>query len=202
MYGTKQTGKIWGSLLEKCLHSWKSQTSSFDARLYFFRQNEAFIIVAIVVDDISFASNSHSLMTWFKEKLSAQFDIRLFGSLSYFIGWEVSRKPKCIRATQTRYAKSLLAANDLDQANSVWTPLPLNADVMPAYENEDLLSPAQHSQYRSSIGGLNYLAVCTRPDIYYFRYRCWQGICMRPHRDKWPYSSGSFDILLGHLTSV
>ena len=101
MYRTKQAGKIWGLLLETCLHSWQFQTSSYDARLYFFQRGKAFIIVAIVVYDISFASSSHSLLTWFKEKLSAQFDVKLFGSLSSFIGWEISREPQHIRATQT-----------------------------------------------------------------------------------------------------
>ena len=31
IHGTKQAGKIWGSLLETSLHSWQFQTSSYDA---------------------------------------------------------------------------------------------------------------------------------------------------------------------------
>jgi len=45
--------------------------------------------MAIVVDDIAFASNSRELLEDFKVKLAAQFDIKLFGKLSSFIGWKV-----------------------------------------------------------------------------------------------------------------
>jgi len=47
----------------------------------------------------------------------------------------------------------------------VRTPLPLNADLLPAHPHERLLPPAEHSDYRSTIGGLLYLAVSTRPDL-------------------------------------
>lgn len=102
MYGTKKAGKVWGSLLGNCLHSWNFKTSRYDPRLYLFRKGEAFILVAIVVDDFSFASNSTRLMSWFKRQLSAKFDIKLFGCLKTFIGWEISHTKTNIRATQSR----------------------------------------------------------------------------------------------------
>ena len=51
-YGTKQTGKIRGSLLGTCLKSWKLSTSRYDDRLYFLRKGKQFVFVAIVFDDI------------------------------------------------------------------------------------------------------------------------------------------------------
>ena len=44
--------------------------------------------MAIVVDEISFASNSHPLMTWFKENLSAQFYIKLSALLPPLSDWK------------------------------------------------------------------------------------------------------------------
>lgn len=54
--------------------------------LYFVQDGEAFIIIAIVVDDLVFASNSQPFLNLIKSKLSATFDIKLFGKLKTFIG--------------------------------------------------------------------------------------------------------------------
>ena len=165
MYGTKLDGKIWVSLLGTCLNSWKFTTSRYDARLYFFREGNEFVIVAIVVDAIAFASDSMHLMAWFKERLSAQFQVKLFGTLSSFTGWQISKEPDHIKDHQMRHAESFLLTHGLDHSNSVSTPLPLNADLLPANADEHLMSQKGHSKYRPIIGGLNYLAVCTRPDL-------------------------------------
>ena len=164
IYGTKQAGKIWGSLLETSLTSWKFNTSRYDATIYFFRKGDEFVIVAIVVDSIVFASNSTHLMAWFKERLAAQFNVTLFDTISSFIGSHIYKEPDQIKVHQTVYAESLLLTHGRDQANSVWTPLPSNADLLPAQKYEHLLSRKEHYQYRTIIRDLNYLAECTRPD--------------------------------------
>ena len=50
-------------------------------------------------------------------------------------------------------------------ANSSATPLPKNASFSFADSNDQLLSEKDHTTYRSIIGGLLYLATCTRPDL-------------------------------------
>ena len=165
IYGTRQAGEIWGSLLDSSLKSWGFLPSQFDNRIYFFRKGEDFITIAVVVDDLAFASNSPVLMNQVKKNLTACFDVKLFGQLTSFIGWNIIQEKDCIRVNQQGYVESLLKDNGLLEANAVRTPLPLKADVLPAREDEATLDNQRHKQYRSIIGSLLYLAVCTRPDI-------------------------------------
>lgn len=85
--------KFWSSGLRQ----WESKFSvSWYARFFmvpcwfracFLQMHDNFIILAVVVDDIKFASNSWDMLTHLKEQLSARFDIKLFGKLTSFIGW-------------------------------------------------------------------------------------------------------------------
>jgi len=165
LYGAKQAGELWGSLLNSTLMEWQFKPSNVDARLYFFRRGPSFVIMAIVVDDIAFASNSRELLEDFKVKLAAQFDIKLFGKLSSFIGWKVEQGPSGIKISQGAYARNLLDRHGMSHANVVHTPLPEDADFLPAYDGEPTLDHEGHSEYRSIIGGLIYLTSSTRPDL-------------------------------------
>jgi len=62
IYGVKQAGKLWGSFLSNKLTQWKFLSSKIELRLYFLRHGSSFIIVAVVVYDIAFVSNSRPLL--------------------------------------------------------------------------------------------------------------------------------------------
>jgi len=122
-------------------------------------------MLAIVVDDIAFSSNSPRLMNKFKAALSATFSVKLFGQLKSFVGWSINISHEFIKVDQRSYAKALLEEHEMASANGVHTLLPNNADLTPKREDENMLSTEQHSRYRSIIGGLLYLSVGIRPDI-------------------------------------
>lgn len=81
MNGTRQAGEILGSFSHNFLCNWGLSPSRYDAHLYFFRDQMGFILVAVVVDDLTFSSNRRRLISSFKEKLSARFDVKYFGEL-------------------------------------------------------------------------------------------------------------------------
>lgn len=53
----------------------------------------------------------------------------------------------------------------MDACNAAWTPLPSEADLASSHEGDTPLSTELHSEYRSIIGALIQLAVCTRLDL-------------------------------------
>lgn len=52
--------------------------SNCDKRILFLREEEMFIILSIVLDDLGFASNFNSFINYFKDKLSATLDVKFF----------------------------------------------------------------------------------------------------------------------------
>lgn len=100
-----------------------------------------------------------------KRTLSAAFDVKLFGALTILIGWKISRTPSRVKLNQAQYISRPLHKYGLAQVNPVSTLLPIHADVLPPAPYEPLLNKEDHAIYRTVVGGLLYLAVCTRPDI-------------------------------------
>ncbi len=165
LYGTKQAGEIWGSLLGNSLKNLGFANSTYDDRIYLYNDGTGFVIVAIVVDDLAFASNSNQLLQKLKTHLSTNYDMKIFGKLTSFIRWKISQKLDGIVVNQEGCSESMLKNYGMESANYVTTPLPKDADLSPARENEELFNTAEHKKYSSLTGSLLYLAVCTRPDI-------------------------------------
>ena len=165
IYGARQAGKIWGTVLHDALLAYDFTCSTVESRVYFLRYNASFIILTIVVDDILFASNDQAFLDQFKTHIAGKFDVKLYGSLSSFIRWEITRSPSGIKVTQTQYAKRLLQRFGMDNANPVNIPLSSNSDLRPMLDDEEQLDHVSHHTYRSVVGGLAYIATCTRPDL-------------------------------------
>lgn len=164
-YSAKQAGEIWGSLLDQSLKSWGFQSSKYDNRIYFFKLDSEFIIIAIVVDDLAFASNSPSLLQHLKNSLVVHFDVKLFGQLSCFVGWNISKSTEGISIDQRGYIKTMFKEYGIERANGVATPFPRDADVTSAHSDYETLNNKEHKLYRSIIGSLLYLSICSRPDV-------------------------------------
>lgn len=89
MYGIKQAGEIWGSLLCEPLLNWGFTRSAVDPRIFFKVAGSEFIMLVIVVDDLTFTSNSVRLLDYFKQRLRGSSDVKLFGPLKSLVGWEI-----------------------------------------------------------------------------------------------------------------
>ena len=118
-YGVRQAANIWGSTFHTKIISWGFRVSNFDVGIYFLKAGNSFIILAIVVDDMCFASNDSDLLEEFKRKLRNTFDIRLFGPLKHFIEWSVARDCNDLFVHQKPYMLKLLEKYGMKKANKV-----------------------------------------------------------------------------------
>lgn len=110
------------------------------------------LILAIVVHDISFSSNSPNLVERFKSKLSSTFPVKPFGQLKSFAGWTIDIADFVIKVDKRSFARKHLQEHRIENANTVHKTLPVGADITYKKEDEELLDIIQHSSYRSIIG--------------------------------------------------
>lgn len=165
IYGAKQAGQIWGSVLHKDLLSWSFRVSHFDPEIYFLKKRKEFVILVAVVDKTAFASNSEKLLTHVKSQLRYIFNAKLYGSLRSFIRRTIRREPGGIEVDQKAYAMKILSRFGLVKCNATNKPLPNKPDLNPRLFENKQISSEKHNLYRSMIGALNYLSVCTRPNL-------------------------------------
>ena len=94
--------------------------------------------------------------------LSQHFEMKDLGTLSYFLGFEVTSSSDGYYLSQAKYASDLLSKADLTDSKIVFTPLELNVKLNPI--DGEPLSDA--TLYQQLVGSLIYLTV-TRLDLAY-----------------------------------
>lgn len=65
--------------------NWGFKSSRCDPRIYFLRHGTDFLIIAIVVYDLAFASNSTRLMMKLKQNVTASFQVKLLDNRHSFL---------------------------------------------------------------------------------------------------------------------
>jgi len=137
--------------------------------VYFKNKNDMLVIVLIYVDDLMVASNDERALTALKSELAGMFDMKDMGLLKYCLGieFEQNLEKHEIKMHQQCYAKEVIKQFDMENSNTVSTPLAAHEKL-----SKDMASSDQEESpeikdlpYQSLIGSLMYMAVCTRPDI-------------------------------------
>ena len=117
----------------RSLRTWGFDAFAMDPRDLFKNVGEEFIALVVVVDDLTFPSNSARMLDAFKNKLAETLYVKLFGR-KRFLGWEISFSPRGIKITQTRYTQDLLDRNGMRHCNGISTPMGRDIDLRPCLE--------------------------------------------------------------------
>ena len=100
-----------------------------------------------------------------EKRRQSTIDVKFFDILISFTGREISQCRGSITIPQTGYTERTLTKYNLLNANGVYTPLPTNANLLPASAEDTPLSESEHARYRTVLGKLLHLAACTRANI-------------------------------------
>ena len=159
LYGLKQSGRNWFSLLESYLH--EHSFGNIDSCIFVKRLTDGreLIMILIWVDDIVIASSSDGLLNIIKKQLKERFVMKDLGELSYFLGIEFTRTETTIEMKQTRYLETVLQRLGMENCKPRANPCETNLRV---YESEE---PYDTHSYREAVGSLVYAMVTTRPDL-------------------------------------
>ncbi|GKV37171.1 hypothetical protein SLEP1_g45230 [Rubroshorea leprosula] len=124
--------------------------------------NKGMVLLLIYVDDMIITGDDVSRIDEVKQFLNHRFEMKDLGSLSYFLGLEVTSLDDGYLLSQMKYASDLISKTGLTNSKNVSTPLEPNVKLTPL-DGFPLLDP---TPYRQLVGSLVYLTT-TRPDIAY-----------------------------------
>ena len=169
IYGLKQAGNVWNTVLNEALTELGFKQLKSDYCCY-IRQNEDGISILLVwVDDFLSISTNDSLNDRIEDELQKYFEIKSLGKPSIIIGVKITQENNLIQISQTHYIEILLNKYGLQDANPVSTPMDPNIRLD---DPEEISGEQGNTQmvthgYANLIGSLMYLAIATRPDIAY-----------------------------------
>jgi hypothetical protein len=118
----------------------------------------------VYIDDIILISSSESTTDRLVTALGSNFAMKDLGKLHYFLGLEVTHCAAGLTLTQQKYSLELLRCAGMLNCKAATTPMSAT-DRLTALAG-DLLSSDDATEYRSLVGGLQYLTI-TCPDLSY-----------------------------------
>ncbi|XP_071685020.1 uncharacterized mitochondrial protein AtMg00810-like [Lolium perenne] len=132
--------------------------------LFLLQRPEVTMYVLVYVDDIILVSSSVATADRLVSSLSVVFDVKDLGKLHYFLGLEVTHDDTGLSLTQKKYSHDLLRHAGMLMCKTTTTPMSSSEQLTSV--DGTLLSSEDATEYRSLVGGLQYLTI-TRPDISY-----------------------------------
>jgi histone deacetylase 1/2 len=118
----------------------------------------------VYVDDIILISSSTLAADALIASLGKDFAVKDLGTLHYFLGLEVATHGSGLLMTQKKYSLDILRRAGMLKCKPTATPMSSTEKITAV--DGTLLTSDEATEYRSIVGGLQYLTI-TRPDISY-----------------------------------
>ena len=166
VYGLKQAAREWHKVLVSLLHDLEFVRSRGDPALFTRKYGRFFIF--IWVDDLLVFTIADVMETLCAQILY-RFKGRSEGEIGHVLGIEIlrDRKARTMTITHRKKISDLLSANSLQGCRTSPTPL-VPKEKLKSMKEDPSQEPAtvfEHKKYMKVVGGIQYIAVVTRPDI-------------------------------------
>lgn len=160
IYGLKQASKAWYYKIDNVLTELQFKKSLCEPCVY-IKSDVAgnLIILALYVDDILLFSKDTSSKKLLKEELMRIFEMKDLGRATHILGMRLRQDHSKFVLDQKSYIQKVLEQFKMTDCKPVSTPLENGMKLGKGDQTE------LDSKYRSLIGCIMYIAVCTRPDI-------------------------------------
>jgi transposase InsO family protein len=160
IYGLKQSGRNWNIKLTNSLIAAGFIQSKADPCLFYIRQRDKYLYIAIYVDDIITVGNDDELREDIFKKLKENIKIQDLGDAHWVLSMEIIYHSQGISISQSKYIQETLEKFNMSECKPVTTPIEsIHIEESSEIDNEE------KAKYRSIVGSLMYIAVISRPDI-------------------------------------
>ena len=164
LYGLKQSPRQWNARLHQVLMSLGLTVSVHDPSLYYKLSEEKLIGMCVVhVDDIAI-TGQNAFVSRIEDGLAREFDISLNCDLRDFLSLKISRnvEERTASINQSHYIRQLGALYFANGHKMVSMPCDSEFKNLRAATDSDSQT---HNPYSSLVGGLLWIARCSRPDV-------------------------------------
>lgn len=122
----------------------------------------------------------------FSELIQSRFKMEDMGECSYYLGMrmERDRSAKTITLTQDKYILNMLEEYGMSECHPVSTPMVPGTYLLPATDKQHQEFLNAGLNYNRAVGLLNYLVMCTRPDLAFTAGQLAQQL-KKPSIDHW-----------------
>jgi hypothetical protein len=160
IYGLKQAPRAWFNRLSSYLLDIGFTASLVDNSLFILISGSIQIFMLIYVDDIIITGTHPDMIHNLIQLMKKEFPVKDLGSLSFFLGIQVTRDSAGLHLCQSKYITDILSRTQMSGAKPAKSPCP-SGSKLSRLDGEALLDPYE---YRSVVGALQYCTL-TRPDI-------------------------------------
>lgn len=164
LYGLKQSPRCWYKQLSEFFSSINFSPSKADP-CFFLSNDPAWKCgVFIHVDDLCIMGRETDRL---KAAINQRFVMEDLGDCVFFLGMRIvrDRKARTISLHQDKYILSILNEYGMTDCCPSSTPMIPNSHLTPASASELEEFKSSGENYRRAVGLLNYLVLCTRPDL-------------------------------------
>jgi hypothetical protein len=171
IYGLKQASRECCKLLHQTLSSLGLKRATYDTSLYTMNHRvHGICMVLVYVDDILIVSDSLKWIESAKRAIGNQFRMTDFGDAKLILGMDIIRNriAGTISLSHEKYTKEILEKYGmLDNTPSKVPMAPTHYQDGKAASDQDkmALTPSEHDTFRAILGSVDFVCMCTRPDI-------------------------------------
>jgi len=162
LYGLKQANRAWNKAMNKVLLAFGFVRFLSEPCIYILRRGSSLLLICVYVDDYFIGYNDEFVFLDFEKHFGTQFKIKNLGNLEWALGLHITRNrsERTISLDQELYCLQILKHFSMSDSKNVDTP-----ELPSLYLNNEENIVADSVPYRSLVGKLMYLMLCTRPDL-------------------------------------
>ena len=173
IYGLKQSARAWYRTLTRLLGTIGLKPSQADPSVFVGTRNGLPVRIVVYVDDLLIAAPKEVSMAALKADLGSLFSVKDLGEAKEFIGLQIvrDRPRRRLFVHQAGYVRRVLERFGFDAGahRPVAAPMDSRVTLLPApdadREHFAQLEVASGRVYAALVGSLQFMALCTRPDI-------------------------------------
>lgn len=160
LYGLKQAPRCWNTKFSSVLNKFGFKRSNADQCVYIGIIKGFKCYLCLYVDDGLLFCKDKSIMMEVINDLQTNFDLKVYPTLTTFVGMQIEKQEDCIVVHQRKYIDQLLKKFNMLDANPNSVPADPNVKLQKADA-----APKNSYPYREAVGSLIHAATVSRPDI-------------------------------------